>query len=167
MAKKSSRNMRGLLFDFLILVLAGGIFGFLALPFMNYQTTVLGASSVTNYSGYDLLNFDANVGIATIVLLLIIFASLLGLLAIVKMLADCRLIKSKSLSRILTCIVVFLAFAVFVLTIANMIYIPTQCNSGSIGSYFSTGTQASWLGLTLTSVDALLVLVTSLFTLKK
>lgn len=167
MAKKSSKSMKGFLFDFLVLVLAGGLLGFLALPFMKYQTTALGSTAVTNYSGYGLLNFDANAGIATVILLLVIFASLLTLFAIVKMLADLGLFKNKSISKILAYVVVFLAFAALVLTITNMIYIPTQCNSGSIGSYFSTGTQAAWLGLIISAVDALFAFVASLFTLKK
>ena len=46
MAKKSSKSMKGFLFDFLVLVLAGGLLGFLALPFMKYQTTAFCSSDL-------------------------------------------------------------------------------------------------------------------------
>lgn len=167
MAKKATKKTGNILFDILILLLAGGIFGFLALPYMSSKATVFGKEVVSNISGYDLLNFDANSGIATVILLLVIFASLLALFAIVKILADLGMFKNKKASRLLSFIVILLALAVFAMTITNMIYIPTECNSGSLGSYFAAGTYPAWLGLILTAVDSLLALVTSLFTLKK
>ena len=70
MAKKSKFGS-AVIFDLIVLVLAGGIFGLLALPFVKAETTIIGFTGSTTVSGYDLLNFEANAGIATVILLII------------------------------------------------------------------------------------------------
>ena len=62
---------------------------------------------------------------------------------------------------------VFMALAVLVMTIVNMIVVPSKCQSSSIGSLISAGSYAYWLGLILSGVSALLGFVASIFAVKQ
>lgn len=170
MAKKSSKkSMKALGLDLLVLLFSGAMFGLLAVPYIKMEASsgILGAGTSSTISGYDLLNFDSDAGMATCILLLVIFASLMALLAIVKMLGDAGIIKSRRVMKLIGFGMVFMAFAVLVMTIVNMIVVPSKCNSSSIGSIISAGSYAYWLGLILSGVSALLGFVASIFAVKK
>lgn len=162
--KKSTKKL-GL--DLLLLILSAGTFGLLALPYVKYEVSSVLGSTQSTTSGYELLNFEANSGVATVILLLIIFASLLILMCVLKMLVDCGVVKNSMAGKIASFGTVCVAFAVLVMTIVNIIVIPSSCSAGGFGSYFSAGSYAGWLGLILTLVLGLGDFVVSVFSVKK
>ena len=85
MGKKTSNkiNSRNLLIDLLCFIFIGGVFGLLAMPYVKYELSLIIGSGSSTTSGYELLNFDANASVATVILLLIIFASLAVLFTII------------------------------------------------------------------------------------
>lgn len=169
MAKRKSSKKSGVkaILDFVVLALAGGMFGFLALPFVKAQASGLGETrELARYNGYQLMDFENNAGVATCVLLMIIFASLLAVFAIVKMLADIGTLKGATLSKVVAFGTVVLALAVLVMTIVLMIVIPTNCKvNGAFG--FSGGTTAVWYGLIINACAGLATFVTSVFSIRK
>lgn len=165
MAKKSS-NFGKTLADFLALVLSVVVFGLLAMPFISAKMTILGKEVVSNASGYDLLNFDANAGLATVVLLLIIFASLMAVCAILKLLYDAKIVSNKTFGKVVGLGLILMAFAVVVMAIVAMIVVPSNCEAYSFGSA-SAGNYAGWFALVLVLVDALAGLIASYFAIKK
>lgn len=168
MAKKSSKkSMKNFGLDLLVLLFSGAMFGFLAMPYVKGEVSSILGTTSTTVSGYNLLNFDNDAGMATCILLLVIFASLMALLAIVKMLGDAGIIKSRRVMKLIGFCMVFMALAVLVMTIVNMIVVPSKCNSSSLGSIISAGSYAYWLGLILSSVSALLGFVASIFAVKQ
>ncbi len=169
MAKRKSSKKSGVkaILDFVVLALAGGMFGFLALPFVKNQIT---AGSMTTelarYNGYQLMDFENNAGVATCILLMIIFASLLAVFAIVKLLADMGTLKGATLSKVVAFGTVVLALAVLVMSIVIMIVIPTNCKTGAI-SVVSGGTLAIWYSLIINTCAGLATFVTSVFSIRK
>lgn len=164
MAKKS-KSMKSILVSILTFLFAGGIFGMLALPFVKIESSSIVHSYSKGYSAYSLLDFENNAGTSAVILVLMIFAGLLALTAIAKMVVDSS--RNRKAGKIINAILIFFGLAVLAVSIAAMIYIPSQCNAGSFGSLASGGTYAGWLGLSLTLVDAFLAFATSLFSLKK
>lgn len=170
MAKKSSKkasNGTKKILDLVLLVLAGGMFGLLAMPFITGEATSVLGTVTNNISGYNLLDFEANAGFATIVLLFIIFASLLAVLSILKLCCDAGLIKNKSFNKLVKFGVVVFALALVVLSVVTMIVIPTNCEAYSLGSIVSVGNHANWLTLILVAVVNLFSLATSFYSTKK
>lgn len=168
MAKKSSKkSMKSVMLDLLALLFSGAMFGLLAMPYIKGEVSSILGTTSTTVSGYDLLNFDGDAGMATCILLLVIFASLMALLAIIKMLGDAGMIKSRRVMKLIGFCMVFMALAVLVMTIVNMIVVPSKCEASSLGSIISAGSYAYWLGLILSSASALLGFVTSIFAVKK
>ena len=165
MAKKSS-NFGKALADFLALVLSGAVFGLLAMPFISAKGSALGGEIVNNASGYDLLNFDSNAGLATVVLLLIIFASLMAVCAILKLLYDEKIVSDKTFGKVVGFGLIIMALAVVVMAIFAMIVVPSNCKSYSLWGA-SAGSYAGWLALVLVLVDALAGLIASYFAIKK
>ena len=125
MAKKSSKFGKTLA-DFLALVLSGVVFGLLAMPFISGKGSALGGEIVKNASGYDLLNFDSNAGLATVILLLIIFASLMAVCAILKLLYDEKIVSNKTFGKVVGFGLIIMALAVVVMAIVAMIVVPTN-----------------------------------------
>lgn len=167
MAKKSTKkNSAKALWSFLTLIFAGAIFGTTALPFVRYGGSAGSHSISSSSSGYELLNFDGNTAIATVILLLVIFASLLALVSIMKLCADCGVIKNKSAKKFLSFALVVLSLAVFVMCVVCMIVVPTECSSIGTGS-FSAGSYASWLGLIFTTVVGIGATITSIYSVKR
>lgn len=165
-AKKSSKGLVKLL-DLIVLAVAGGMFGFLAMPFITGKVTIGGLQSTVSDTGYNLLNFDADAGLATITLLLIIFASMLAVLSIIKLCYDFNLIKDKSLGKIIGYSLIAMALAVLVVSIVAMIVVPSKCESHSIGGYLSGGSYANWVTLILITAVSLGGLIASFFSVKK
>lgn len=162
MAKKSSKFGKTLA-DFLALVLSGVVFGLLAMPFISGKGSALGGEIVKNASGYDLLNFDSNAGLATVVLLLIIFASLMAVCAILKLLYDAKIVSNKTFGKVVGLGLILMAFAVVIMAIVAMIVVPTNCKAHSLGS----SDYAGWFALVLVLVDALAGLIASYLAIKK
>ncbi len=156
MAKKSSKNT---LFDFVALILAGAVFGILAMPFKISKLTVLGKETTSTLSGYDLLNFDADTGLATVILLVIIFASILALFALVKLLVDEKIISNKTVGKCVNLGLIVSALAVVAIAVAAMIVVPSSCETLIDG----VGTYAGWVALIILLVDGLSALVLSWF----
>lgn len=169
MAKKktSKKNSKTTLLDFIVLVLAGGMFGLLALPFMKAEWKVGSVTNVAKASGYDLLNFEANSGVAVCILLLVIFASLLAVASLCKLLADAGIVKDSTFVKISSFATVVMALAVFAMTIAIMIVVPTNCDAYSLGGVLSAGSYAVWVSLIANAVVGLGAFVASVFASKK
>lgn len=167
MAKKSTKkNSLKALWSFLTLIFAGAIFGMLALPFVKYGGSAGSHSISSSSSGYELLDFNGNTAIATVILLLVIFASLLVVVSIMKLCADCGVIKNKSAKKFLSFALVVLSLAVLAMCVVCMIVVPTECDSIGSGS-FSVGSYASWLGLIFTTVVGIGATITSIYAVKK
>lgn len=169
MAKKSSKkSMKFVLLDLLTLLLGGALIGFLALPYIKYQASGFGSTLEQTASGFNLLDFDGNAGIATIVLLLIIFASLTILFALLKACVDGKIINDKSFSKIAKFGLIVSAIACFIITIVAMIVIASECSSGSLGIFgIGAGSKPAWLSLITSALIGLGALVSSLLSVKK
>ncbi len=166
--KSSKSSMKVVLLNIITLVFAGCLIGFLGLPYVKHQVSGFGSTYEETASGFSLLDFEANSGVATVVLLLLIFASILALLVLVKIFCDAGIIKSKSLSKLVGYGVVLFALASFVMTIVAMIVIPNNCNSGSLGIFgIGGGTKPAWFELILSAVMGLGATVTGVLSMKK
>lgn len=166
-AKKSGKKGLAKLLDLVVLAVAGGMFGFLAMPFITGKISVGGLSTSVSDSGYNLLNFDADKTLAILMLLLIIFASMLAVLSIIKLCYDFNLIKEKSLGKIIGYSLVILALALFVVSVVTMIVVPGKCESHSVGGYASGGSYANWFTLVLVTAVSLGGVIASFFSVKK
>jgi len=132
MAKKSSKKGISKLLDLILIVIAGGMFGFLAMPYINNKVTSVLGDTIKTVSGYQLLDFEADGGLATIILLLIIFASLLAVLSVLKLCFDANIIKNKTVGKVAGFGVVVMALAILVVCIVAMIVVPNKCSSYSL-----------------------------------
>lgn len=166
MAKKSAKKGNSVyktLLDFLTFALAGLLVGFVALPHIKAEGNILGINIVSGtVSGYDLISFEegANIGVSVVLLLLVIFASLLALGAILKLLCDFKVVKNVSVAKFASWLCILCAFAVAVLGIANIITVATACkakeaNVGNVGTY------AMWGTLIVNGIIGALTLATS------
>lgn len=169
MAKKSSKkSMKFVLLDLLSLILAGGLIGFLALPYVKYQASALVSTYETTASGFKLLDFDGNTAIATVVLLIIIFASLLAVSAILKICCDAKVITNKTCGKAISLCLILFAFASLVMAVVAMIVVSSECSAGSLGFLgIGGGSKPSWLALILGLLVSLSALISSLLSVKK
>lgn len=159
MAKKSSKKGISTLLDLILILIGGGIFGLLAMPFITGNTTI------TKFSGYNLLNFDSDAGLATIMLLFIIFASVLVVSSLLKLCYDAKIIKGKTLGKVASFGVIVMALALLVLCVVAMIVVPSKCNDSIFASLTNIG--ANWLALILVTVVSGCGLVASFCSVKK
>lgn len=148
MAKKSKVN-NSIIFDIIILVIAGLVFAFLALPYVDYQVSVLGQTGVEHVSGYALLDFEANEGLATIIMFTIIFAGVLAFAALFRLLTDFGVFKDGLIAKIIKLALLISALGVLVMSIIAVISVPAACSSSSLGSLVSGGSYAVWYSLAL------------------
>lgn len=151
MAKKSKKSNNKIIWNFLVLVFAGCLLGFLALPYAKAKVSVGSAVSESNISGFSMLDFNSDSGLAVVILLLVIFASILAILSLLKICCDAGIIKNKSAVKIIKFGLILFALASLVMTIVAMIVVPSKHNSLG-GSYASIGTYANWFVLILSSV---------------
>lgn len=158
MAKKNSKKA---LFDLVTLVLTGGIYGLLALPFVKAEASALGWSTSSVASGYSLLDFEANSGVATVILLMVIFAGIAAFSSLCKLVFDGGFLKSKSASKFLGFGAVLFSLALVGAVVAAMIVIPQNCSSSSLGSLASASTNPQWGTLIGCLAASLLALGTS------
>lgn len=166
MAKKSSKkSTKYLLLDLLTLVFAGCLLGFLALPYAKSKVNILGGTSESPISGYSMLDFNADSGLATVILLLVIFASILALLGLLKVCCDTGVIKNKSVVKLIKFGLILFALASLVMTIVAMIVVPSKCSSIG-GSSASLGTYADWFVLILSTIMGVGALFSSVLSAK-
>ena len=174
MAKKSAKkgnNFGVILFNFLTLALAGLLLGFVALPHIKAEvsTSILGGASTSKMtSGYGLISFEegANIGVSVVLLLLVIFASLLALFAILKLLCNFKLVKNASVAKFASWLCVLCALAVAVLAIANIITVATACKADG-NALVSGGTYAMWGTLIVNAILGAATLATSALATRK
>ena len=167
MAKKSKKSNMRALWDFVTLVLAGLLLGFMALP--QFSWLVVG-ETIYNRPGYDLISFEdgANTGLSVVLLLLVIFAALLALFAILKLLADLGVVKSSGFNKFATFGLLLSAIAVAVLVIVNCIVTGTYCDGKADPiTEKVTGRVANWATLIVNAVIGVVSLITSALTMKK
>ncbi len=167
MAKKSSKSNMKALWDLITLVLAGVLLGFIALPHMS---VLLLGETIASYSGYDLITFgeNANVGVAIVLLLLVIFAALLALFAILKLLADLGVVKSSGYAKFVKIGLVISALAVVVLVIINCITLGVYCDGEADGvTGRVSGRVATWATIIVNAVLGLGAGVTTFLSAKK
>lgn len=144
MAKKNSKKA---LFDFVTVIFTGGIFGLLALPFVKAEASVLGWSTSSVASGYSLLDFEANEGVATVILLMIIFAGIAAFSSLCKLVFDAGFLKSKAASKFLGFAAVLGALALVGATVTAMIVISNNCSTSDFGGIISAGATPQWASL--------------------
>lgn len=166
MAKKSSKK-NNLLFSLLAFMFGGAVFGLLAMPYINNKFTILGSETITGFSGYSLLDFDANQIFAILTLLLVIFAGLTALFGLLKLAYDAKLVSNKAFGKFVGFGLIISSLALLVTSIVTMIIIPTECSEVALGGLLSSGNYANWLALILTTVSSGLSFVTSLLAIKK
>lgn len=166
MAKKSSKKSMSKWLDLVLLLIAGGMFGFLAMPFISAKITSGLGNIVKTASGYKLLDFENDAGLATIILLFIVFASILAISSLLKFCYDANLTKNKTLGKATNFSVVIIALALVVLSIVSMIVVPTKCESFSLFGA-SAGNYANWFTLILIAVVSLGGLATAFYSRKK
>lgn len=169
MAKKSSSKAKtgNLLLDLLALIFSAGIFGLLAMPYVKYEVSSVIGSASSQSSGYQLLDFEANAGVSTMILLLIIFASISILFAIVKMLVDAKILKGKNAVKLANFGLIVMTLILTVISIVSIIVIASNCGANGFGSIVSAGSYAGWFGLILTVVCSGLAFVSSIFSVKR
>lgn len=173
MAKKKSAGSGKLsmLWTLLTMVLGAVILGFVALPHIKAEvsTSILGgASEATTTSGYSLISFEegADVGMAVVLLLLVIFASLLIVSAILKLLCDLKVIKNITFLKVAKLLMLVCAAAVAVLAIVNIITVSTYCSSVG-GDLIKVGTYAVWATLIVNAIIGVGSLITSALAVRK
>lgn len=168
--KKVAVNKLSWLWDLLTLLLGGLLLGFVALPHIKGEvsSSIIGASGSTMTSGYSLINFDegANVGVAVVLLLLVIFASLMVLCAVVSLLCDFKIIKNAMLIKVSKWMMLVLAGCITILAIVNMITVSNACSSAG-GELIKAGTYAIWGTLVVNAIISLASVFTSALSLKK
>ena len=166
MAKKSKKSNMRALWDLITLALAGLLLGFMALPHLSVLVVGIGGS----VSGYDLISFEdgANIGLSIVLLLIVIFASLLALFAVLKLLADLGVVKGAGFNKFATFGLLISAIAVAVLVIVNCIVVGTYCDGKADPiTHEITGRVANWATLIVNAVVGVASLGTSALALKK
>ncbi len=176
--KKTQKNSVKAIWDFITLALASVLLGFIALPHVGFRINILTGSSTSTNSGFKLINFEdgSNTTVATVLLLLAIFASLLILISLFKLLSDAGIIKNKTFSKVVNALTIVLSFAVAVLAIVSMIVIAVAVKddadsfltlNGLLGGLASAEVFAVWGVLITNMLLGVATLVTSAFSLKK
>ena len=121
-------------------------------------------------SGYDLISFEegANTGVSIMMLLLLIFAGLMVLSAILKLLVDLKVVKGSTFEKVVTWMMVISAAAVAVIVVVSMIVIPTNftAEADKITNKVS-GNVVNWLPLILNAVFGIGSLMVSVLAAKK
>lgn len=167
----SKTNVMKLVWDALTLALGGLLLGFIALPHAMSEGTLFGHTTTTTVSGYELINFGDgyDTGVAVVLLLLTIFASLMVLGAIMKLLADLRVVNNNTFAKVATWMMLLCALAVAVLAIVNIITVSTAYTGDSltIGSLASANWGASWGTLIVNGILGVGSLVTGLLSARK
>lgn len=171
MANKTKKSSFKLIMDLVTILLGGLLLGFVALPHVSYEASsgIIGGGVSTSSSGYDLINFEegANTGVAVVLLLIVIFASLLVLFGLLKLLTDSGTVKSSVASKVMNFGLVICALALTALVIANIFTVSNACSAVDGGSFFQAGSYAVWATLIVNAILGVGSLVTSLFAWKK
>lgn len=169
MAKKKSNNTN-LLWSLITLILGGAILGFLALPYLKSSATFAGSTTTSTVSGYELINFSDGyeTGVAVVLLLLTIFASLLIFASILKLLADLKVVKDATFKKVANLSFVLSALAVAVLVITSIIIVPVSYTGNDL-SFGSSSVKwgAGWAALVINTLVGCGVFITSVLATRK
>ncbi|MGN1200779.1 MAG: hypothetical protein ACI4R8_00745 [Candidatus Caccovivens sp.] len=162
-------NVMKLVWDGLTLVLGGLLLGLIALP--HWALYVAGNMvDGANVSGYDLIDFGegSDAGVAVVLLLLVVFASVLVLGAILKLLADLKVVKNSTFAKVANWVMLVSALAVAVLAIVNIITVSVYCgNNSTIIADKVSGAVASWGTLIVNGILGVGTVVTSMLSVRK
>ena len=175
MAKKKSsskKNRLSWLWDILSIAVGGAILGFLALPHIKYETSnVITGTTTENISAYQLMSFEegANIGLSTVILILIITASLLCFCGLLKLVADMGIVKNATFAKVagFGMVVAALATLALAITLCIMVSGAVKDDSFNLGGYLSAGRYAVWGILITNACVAFVGFITSLFAVKK
>lgn len=175
MAKKKTSNKKNRMaafMSFITMAIGGLLLGFLALPHIKYESSnVITGTATKNVSAYQLMSFEegANIGLSTVILILIITASLMCLFGLLKLIADLKIVKSKGLEKFAAFALVTFVLATLALAITLCIMIPSAVKDDSfnLGGIVSAGRYAVWGSIITNSCIAGAGLITSLISLKK
>ncbi len=173
MAKNKSKDTGSIIWPVATLLLGGLILGLLALPFMSIE--ILGSS--TSVSGWEFIDFSdgAPTGCAVVLLLLVIFACLMMLLSVVKLLNCMGIIKD---SKFINFLLVICGLAVAVLAIVNIFTISSYASGDSlntgwgalddvISSLIGSVVSIGWTGLIINGVVGVLAFISSALAIKE
>ncbi len=161
MAKKSGGSLMKVILDIITIVLGGLVFAFLALPF---HSSSIGEHTIGSVSGYDYIDFGdlAPKGCAIVLLLLLIFAGIMILGAVMKLLCDINVVKSSGFAKFANFMTIIGGLMVAVLSIVNIITVSVYL-SDTLGGVFDTG----WAALIIIAIVGVASLATSALTVRK
>lgn len=165
MAKQN--NLLKWIMNIATVVLTVLLIGFIALP--HIEGFLLG-ESVGTQSGYDCISFGDGdpKGVATVLLLLVIFACLLALTAILKILADTGVVKSAKFAKVVNIVLVVLSVITAILAIVNIITVATYCNDNYAAvAGKDNGLVACFGTLIVNAIIACVTIATSVVSIKK
>ena len=160
-------SVKNAIFTLVSLVFAGLVLVFMAVPNVSLGANVgnLGGT-LTEWSGFDFYeNVVATDFMKAMLIITAIVACVTVVLAILKLITDSKLCKSKSLANIVSFLFKIAAVALFVTSLLYMISVITMCNdlSGGIES-ISGGYSPVYWAVILLMVFGLLSAVSSFFT---
>ncbi len=157
----ASKNFWQTICDVVVLLLGVLVLGILGLPHIR---TLLVGESVGSLSGYDLINFQkgSDTGIAVVLLMLVIFASLMLLFALLKLLCDFHVIKSAAFGKLAGFLMLICASVLLVLAVVSISIISTKVSS-VVDKLTNkrTGTVAGFDALTGTIIAAFFAMLSS------
>lgn len=162
MAKKKTKNLLNILMDLLTLAFGALILGFLALP--HWTEKALNVLSISK-TGYQLIDFENDTTVAVVLLLITIFASLMMLFALLKLLKDLNVVKNALYGRIVSFCMLISALGLAGFVVANCITFPSYVNN--LNSPINLGILTQWAPIILNACLGIGSLMTSALSLKK
>lgn len=140
-----------------VLVLCAAlVFIFLAFPVMSVIYPVLGSVSIT---GYDMLKMDGDAFWGAILVFLIIFACILAVAAILKLLAAFGVIKNAKFEKIINIVLLVASIALTVVAVTHIIKCCVEMKDGL--------QYVGWAGLILNTLTGAGAIVATVFATKK
>lgn len=165
MAEKKS--VFKIILDAVTVLLAVLLVAFVALPYIGYK---LAGESVgdMNVSGFDCISFDegAPVGTAVVLILLLIFASLLIISGLAKILVDFGVIKSEKAVKAVKVVMILSAVLSAILAIASIFTVAIYCGD-HYSSEFNTGLVPMYATLVINAIIAIVTIATTAISAKK
>lgn len=153
--------------DAVTVLLAVLLIAFVALPYIGYS---VGGKTMSdaNLSGYDCISFEEGAPVATAVVLvmLLIFASLLIISGIAKILIDLGIIKSEKVAKIVKAVMILSAVLSAILAIASIFTVAVYCGD-HYSSELNAGLVPMYATLVINAIIAVVTIVTTAISAKK
>lgn len=153
--------------DAVTVLLAVLLVAFVALPYMGYE---IGGKSMSklNVSGFDCISFDegAPVGTAVVLILLLIFASLLIISGLAKLLVDFGVIKGEKAVKAAKAVMILSAVLSAILAIASIVTLTVYCGD-HYSSDLKTGFVPMYATLVINAIIAIVTVATTAISAKK